>query len=102
MVIDHLILGNQFIQLLKIVLKGQTDVEAERDTNYIAKHYEDKFYFVKVCDESSLKINIDDYLMDMSLKGEYVRRIMAATDISEEDKKAIVQIGLRAMSGEEI
>ena len=88
--------------LVKIVLKGQTDVEAERDVNYIVKHYEDRFYFVKVYDESSLKINIDEYLMDMSLKGEYVRRIMAATDISEEDKKAIVQIGLRAMSGEEI
>ncbi len=43
-----------------------------------------------------------DYLLDTSLKGEYVRQVMADDTISEEDKKIIIRYGLQAISGEEV
>ena len=41
-------------------------------------------------------------MLDESLKGEFVRIVRAAEDLSEEDKAQIVQYGIRALAGEEI
>jgi DNA repair exonuclease SbcCD nuclease subunit len=88
--------------LVKIVLKGMLDVECEKDINYLCSNFKDQFYFVKVYDETSLKINIDDYMLDESLKGEYVRQVMADDKISDEDKKVVIRYGLQAIMGEEV
>ena len=90
--------------LLKIVLTGNVDIECEKDTDYILKHYEPLFYFVKIDDESKLKINIDDYKYDGSLKGEFVRTVMASTDkgLTDAEKASIIRVGLQAIAGEEI
>lgn len=92
--------GNR--NLLKIVLKGNVDIECEKDTDYILKHYEPLFYFVKVDDESKLKVDYEDYRFDESLKGEFVRTVMAASGISDNEKASIIRIGLQAIAGEEI
>lgn len=42
------------------------------------------------------------YEHDMSLKGEYIRNVMARNDISEHDKAEIIRYGLQALQGEEI
>lgn len=88
--------------LVKIVLKGMLDVECEKDVNYFLSKFRSQFYFVKVYDETTLKIDIDDYMLDESLKGEYVRQVMADASISEEDKKTIIRYGLQAITGEEV
>lgn len=88
--------------LVKIVLKGMLDVECEKDVHYLQTRFKDRFYYVKVYDETSLKINIEDYMYDESLKGEYVRQVMEDTSISEEDKKIIIRYGLQAIAGEEV
>lgn len=88
--------------LVKIVLKGMLDVECEKDVTYFLSRFRPRFYFVKVYDETTLKIDIDDYMLDESLKGEYVRQVMADDSISEEDKKIIIRYGLQAITGEEV
>lgn len=87
--------------LLKIVLTGEVDIECEKDIDYLVKHYEPLFYFVKIYDESKLKISYEDYKLDASLKGEFVRRVMDSK-MSEGDKMAVIRIGLQAIAGEEI
>ena len=42
-----------------------------------------------------------DYEKDVSLKGEFVRLVMAS-DVSEEDKVKIIRTGLEALTGEEV
>ncbi len=88
--------------LVKIVLMGDLDVECEKDVNYLLEKIRDSYYFVKIYDETGLKINVNDYLLSESLKGEYVRQVMADTTISDEDKKIIIRYGLQAIAGEEI
>ncbi len=89
--------------LLKIILTGGVDIECEKDIDYIYKHYEPLFYFVKVYDESKLKVNFEDYKYDESLKGEFVRTVMGSDDkLTESEKAAIIRIGLQAIAGEEI
>lgn len=42
------------------------------------------------------------YEHDVSLKGEFIRNVMARTGISEDDKAEIIRYGLQALQGEEI
>jgi len=86
--------------LLKIVLCGDIGIECEKDISYVLKHYEESFYFVKIYDETKLVINYEDYRLDKSLKGEFVRQIMEAKDIPEIEKASVIKIGLDAIAGE--
>ena len=88
--------------MVKIVLKGMLDVECEKDISFFLSRFRNRFYYVKVYDETTLKIDIDDYMLDESLKGEYVRQVMADDSIPEEDKKIIIRYGLQAIAGEEV
>lgn len=88
--------------LVKLVLKGTVDVECEKDVNYFLSKYKSRFYFVKVDDETALSLDIEDYMLDESLKGEFVRQVMSDAAIAEEDKKIIIRYGLQAIMGEEV
>ena len=88
--------------LLKIVLKGMVDVSCEKDLTYFLSAFRQNFFFVKVYDETTLKVEIEDYLLDMSLKGEFVRQVMEDESIGEDDKKVIIRYGLQAIAGEEV
>lgn len=88
--------------MLKIVLTGEVDVSCEKDTDLLTRRFSDRFYFVKVYDETKYKVNAEDYRLDESLKGEFVRNVLAADGISEEDKMAVISYGIRALAGEDI
>ena len=88
--------------LVKIVLTGAIDVECEKDIDYIFMRFKSQYYFVKIYDETILKINVEDYMLDASLKGEYVRMIMQDSTLSEEDKAIIIRYGLQVIAGEEV
>lgn len=90
------------IDLMKIVLKGALDVECEKDINYILSRYEDRFFFVKIYDETSLKVDIEDYRLDESLKGEFVRQVLDDSAIPDDDKMVIIRYGLQAIANEEV
>lgn len=87
---------------LKIVLQGEVDVDCEKDLDYLVNWLQGDFYFVKAKDQTRIRIDYDRYMLDESLKGEFVRIVRAAEDLSEEDKAQIVQYGIRALAGEEI
>ena len=87
--------------MVKIVLEGEIDEQTDIDAVYLARRYEERFYFAKVYDRVSLLINYESYKNDISLKGEFVR-LVSAQDIDEDRKKAIILTGLRALSGREI
>lgn len=95
-------LGCTSDSLIKVVLKGVVDVECDKDVEYILTGFKDSFYFAKCYDETTLKINIEDYMLDESLKGEYVRQVMNDAVLSEEDKKKIIRYGLQVLAGEEV
>lgn len=87
---------------VEIVLAGELDVACEKDMAYLLSYFRPKFYFVKVQDETSLKVEMEDYLLDASLKGEFVRMVMQDMSLREEDKNAIIRYGLQAIDGEEV
>lgn len=88
--------------LIKIVLTGEVDAFCEKDSDYILKQFENDYYFVKLYDETKLKVSYEDFALDESLKGEFVRIVLAKEDISEEDKAEIIRYGINILSGEEV
>lgn len=87
--------------MVKIVLCGDLDVECELNLDYLSELFSDYFYLVKLEDESRLSVKFSDFEKDESLKGEFIRMVLAS-DLSEEQKSEVIRCGLMALSGEEI
>ncbi len=88
--------------LVKIVLTGQVSLECEKDIDYMAKELENDYYFLKIYDNTEIKVNYSDYELDESLKGEFIRTVKSSEDLSEEDKAMIIFYGIQALQGKEI
>lgn len=91
-----------FKDLVKIELTGKISEEAEINEEYILHVFKEDFYFLKV--KNSVKVNVDyrKYANDESLKGWFIRLVENSEELDEEMKGQVVQMGLRALSGEEI
>ena len=88
--------------MVKIVLAGAVSADAEKDAGLIESFFKDKYYLVRLEDKTSVRVNEKDYMYDESLKGEFVRLVMADSELSEEEKGTVISYGLKALAGEEI
>jgi DNA repair exonuclease SbcCD nuclease subunit len=89
------------VSMVKIILQGELDVECELNVDYLAEMFADYFYVVKIEDETKMSVKISDCEKDESLKGEFIRMVLAS-DMEEEQKTGVIRCGLMALSGEEI
>lgn len=87
--------------LIKIVLRGKVKLDTERDIGYLEKKYKAIYYFVKIYDRSTLKIDYMNYEHDASLKGEFIRLVLNQ-GLTEEETGKIITTGIKALSGEEV
>ena len=99
--IDKELKGISPDSLIKIVLRGKVDVDSERDISYLEKKYKSNYYFAKIYDETTLKIDFMTYQNDASLKGEFIRLVLSQ-DLSEEVQGKIIVTGIKTLSGEEV
>ena len=99
--IDEAILNIEKGALIKIVLDGKVSIDSERDINYLEKKYKSLYYFAKIYDETTLKIDYMTYENDASLKGEFIRLVLSQK-LSEEETRKIISTGIKALSGEEV
>ncbi len=87
--------------LVKFTLTGTYTLDTQKDLSFLQNMLSPNYYFVKIKDESRLAIEKESYENDISLKGEFVRMVMAS-DLSQEDKERIICTGIQALSGEAI
>lgn len=87
--------------LVKIILTGKIELESERDINYMLKMYQDRFYFIKIYDETEALIDYEKYENDASLKGEFIRLVLSQK-LTDKEKREVIITGIKALSGEEI
>lgn len=90
--------GADSCDLVKFTLCGSISPDCEIDIDFIRRQFEADYYFVKVKDESEIHVNYEEYALDESLKGEFVR-LVKASDLSEEEKGAIIRYGINAIRG---
>ena len=87
--------------LVRFILTGTYTPETQKDLAYLTREMESHFWLAKVKDESRFYIDPASYQHDISLKGAFVRLVMASQR-SEEEKAEIICAGLQALAGEEI
>ena len=87
--------------MVKFVLTGEREMDDELDIIRFIRLFENKYFFVKCYDRTKTLVDYDSYKYDKSLKGEFVR-LVQAQDMSEEEKAKIIEIGIRAIMGEDI
>lgn len=87
--------------MVKVVLTGRVDVTAEKDLDFMSRKLSDGFFFMRITDETKFLVDYDRFLLDVSLKGEFVRQVKAS-DMDEETKTAVIRYGLQALAGEDI
>lgn len=88
--------------LIKIILQGELDVSCVKDMIYFQVNFNPEFYFVKIIDKTTYKVDTAAHSLDKSLKGEFIRQVNNDNSIPEEDKAIIIRYGLQALAGEEI
>lgn len=87
--------------MVKVVLEGVCLPDDQKDLVHLTGVLSERFYFAKIYDESRLQICPEDYRNDISLKGEFVRRVMGS-NLKEEEKERVIACGFRALCGEEV
>lgn len=87
--------------LIKVVLTGEHGADFLVDKETLLSKLSEYFFYVKIYDNTSLKLNLSDYENDKSFCGEFVRLVLSS-DLDEELKKQIVMTGINAFKGEDI
>ena len=61
---------------------------------------EDKYFYIKIKDNTKLEINLELLQQEISIKGLFVKNILAQEDISEDLRNEALKYGLQAFEGE--
>lgn len=87
--------------LIKVVLRGEHGTDFIIDKEELSLRLNQTFFFAKVYDKTTLKVTADDYALDKSVRGEFVRAVWES-DLSDEEKSKIIMKGLATLKGEQI
>lgn len=99
--VRHAAAGIDRQDLVKVVLTGKISMNTDLDLTRIGRFLQETFFFSKCYDQTGVKIDYESFLYDKSLKGEFVR-LMEETELSEEDRGQIIELGIRAIMGEDV
>lgn len=100
--IDQLFSTIDHTHLVRLKLTGRIPLELNLHTDWLLQKYFDDFYLLYVEDCTKPAISYEDYRYDISLKGEFIRLVLSASDLNEEEKEKVIMEGLHALAGEEV
>ena len=86
--------------LVRALLVGEHEPTLNRDTDSLAARFSGRLFYLEVLDKSKTRIRPEEYKNDKSLKGEFIRLVMAREDLTEEEKARVIECGIRALAGE--
>ena len=93
--------GIQPDSMVKFTLVGDYTPETQKDLGFLTNLMSQHFWFAKIKDESRFRMERASYEHDASLKGQFIRLVMAS-DRTDEQKAQIICAGLQALAGEEV
>ena len=88
--------------LLRLILVGELSFDQTNLAEDMAKFLSDDHYFVSVKDRTVRRYDPHEYENNLSLRGEFIRTVLASEDFTDEEKSAIIALGIRALDGREI
>lgn len=87
--------------LVKVILEGEILPQTEKSVNNLLREFDGRFYFIKFDDETKLKIDEEQYINDISLKGEFIRLVRSSA-LEPKEQDSVISYGLKALAGEDL
>jgi DNA repair exonuclease SbcCD nuclease subunit len=87
--------------MVRLELVGDIPEDARKDIEFFNQSLNSRFYFAKTVDSTRVKICPEDYVNDISLKGEFIRRALSA-DMDENMRNRVIECGLAVLKGREV
>lgn len=92
--------------LFKIVLKGQLKEHLIINEDVLLSKLKDQFYYLKIINNTSVEINMDELASEFSVKGRFVSKMLKIlADYPEEEKEIInlaIKLGIQSLSESEV
>lgn len=85
----------------KIVLCGRVVTGLKKDLSLLTARLDGRCFYVKVEDESRILFSPQDYINDVTERGEFVREV-GRYAMNDKQREEILEVGLKALAGEEI
>ncbi len=95
-------LSVDFADMPRIYLTGEVDMDTDGLADMMRRRLEGKYFAVSVKDQTTQLLDLEKYRGQVSLEGEFVRVVLANTTLSEYQKKQVIALGLKALSGEKL
>ena len=86
--------------MVRVILTGETDVEDEKDVSYPEIQLQEMFFLARIEDHSSYRVDIEKLDSDQTLRGEFVRSVLADSTIEDTDRNMVIRYGLAALLDE--
>lgn len=80
--------------LVKVNLIGERNANFDLDTESLERTLNGSFFYAEVVDKTVIKINIEDYKDNKTIKGEFIREVLNS-DLTEEEKDAVLTYSLK-------
>jgi len=87
--------------IYRLNLVGEVDFSGGELARDVASRLSGACLYISVKDRTTQKLDLSRYEADTTLKGEFVRTVLA-DNMDEEQKKRVIMVGLRALKGESI
>lgn len=90
----------------KIILKGELKDYFNLKENLLLEKLKNKFYYIKIINDTSIEVNLEEVSRDYSIKGKFIAKILERLEASSEDDKEILKlalkIGIQCLSEKEV
>ncbi|MBE6655819.1 MAG: DNA repair exonuclease [Ruminococcaceae bacterium] len=84
--------------MVRLHLIGEVEEHYLKQPEQIKLLLDGRFFFARVKD--GIRLRMRPTVGDVSLRGEFIRRVLSDSSLSEEDKQRVLSYGLRALDGE--
>lgn len=100
-VVQSALEGVRATDMVKVTLCGKHKAGLRKDISLLSARLNDAYFHAKVTDEAKAVVDYAAYENDLSERGEFVREVGRCA-LSEEERAEILDVGLKALAGEDI
>ena len=93
--------GVRVDDMVKVVLRGKHKAGLRKDLTLLSSRLCSIYFHAKVVDETQIYVDYSAYQNDLSERGEFVREVGRCA-LSEEERAEILDVGLKALAGEDV
>lgn len=90
----------------KIILKGELREHFSLNEKILKDKLKNEFYYIKIVNNSSIAINLEEISNDYSIKGKFIVKIIEKMNNASEEEKEVLsmalKIGLQCLSEDEV